>query len=400
MLNRSIKITTLIGCICVPTTGWADVFDVYIAAGQSNMDGRGLNSELVGSLASYKLPQADVPIRYTNPGNDDGTNAYQTDWVALEPGYCVPPGYSGALPSTKFGPEVSFGRAMADDATTRRVAIVKVAHGGTNLQGDWDPSDEINGPKGYMYAGFETAVPEAIQALQAMGHSVEIRGMIWHQGESDGSGTSAATQAAYEANLTEFIQVVRQDLGYPNLPFLVGELESVDGGREAVRAAQANVAAAMDFVEFIPSEGLAVYSDGTHFTAASQIELGQQLRSHDANGDLKLAGRLQPRRHGRRQRLYHLENLLWFDLRRPCRWQRRRRGRRGRLRDLARPPGNSGRRGNERRAGAGNEWHGRNGHPLVRGTQVAAKMSIERFRPMRPFKLIFPSSPSHPMSKD
>jgi hypothetical protein len=165
---------------------------------------------------------------------------------------------------------------LAQGASVRRTAIIKVSRGATNLATDWDPSDTVNGPKGFMYAGFESAVPQAIQALQALGHSVEVRGMIWHQVEGDGSGTSAATQAAYEANLTEFIQVVRQDLGYPNLPFLVGELESVDGGREAVRAAQASVAAAMDFVDFVPSTGLLV-ADGTHFTSASVVEFGQPI---------------------------------------------------------------------------------------------------------------------------
>ena len=236
------------------------------------MDGRGRNRELVGDLASYGKPQRDVLIHYTNPPSP-GRKKYQTRWVPLAPGYSVPPGYMGGLPSPKFGPEVSFGRAMADHTSGRRVAIIKVSHGGTNLRNDWDPSDEVNGPKGPMYRGFETAVPKAIKALQAQGHSVEIRGMIWHQGEGDES----AGQAAYEENLTELIETVRQELGYPHLPFLIGELESFEGGREHVRTAQANVAAAMDFVEFVPSEGLAVFPDGTHFTTASQIEFGKRF---------------------------------------------------------------------------------------------------------------------------
>jgi hypothetical protein len=162
---------------------------------------------------------------------------------------------------------------LSDDASQRRVAIIKVSRGSTNLSSDWDPSDATNGPKGHMYAGLETAVPQAIQALRDQGHSVEIRGMIWHQGESDGSSANQSTYDSYKANLTEFIQVVRQDLGYPNLPFIIGELESVSGTRVAVRTAQSDVAAAMNFVEFVPSSGLAV-ADGTHFTTESVIELG------------------------------------------------------------------------------------------------------------------------------
>jgi len=262
------------GLLICPAWCGADVFDVYIAAGQSNMDGRGNNSQLTGGLLPFAAPQPDVLLNYTRPS--DGPGLYQTGWVTLAPGYSVPPGFDNPLPSSRFGPEVSFGKAVDNNTTERKVAIIKVSAGGTNLSSDWDPSDAINGPKGYMYSGFETAVPQAIQALQALGHSVEVRGMIWHQGESDGSSDSQATHDAYEANLTEFIQSVRQDLGYANLPFIIGELESVEGGREAVRTAQADVAAAMNFVEFVSSTGLAV-ADGTHFTTESVIELGQRF---------------------------------------------------------------------------------------------------------------------------
>ena len=263
-------------CLGLAANSQSAVFDVYIAAGQSNMDGRGDSSHLVDALAPYAAPQRHALIHYTNPGRENGTGAYQTSWSPLGPGYSIPPNYSGSLPSTRFGPELSFGKFMSEQTSDRQVAIIKVSRGGTNLHTQWDPSDTPDDPQGHMYAGFAQAVPLAIQALQAQGHSVEIRGMIWHQGESDGGGTSDATRVRYEENLTELIQFVRQDLGYPNLPFLIGELESVDGGREAVRSAQANVAAALDFVEFVPSAGLQV-SDGTHFTSASVIEFGERF---------------------------------------------------------------------------------------------------------------------------
>lgn len=252
------------------------VFDLYIAAGQSNMDGRGKRAELAGDLSSFKNPQREVLLWYDRPVDPSVAptgRSFHSDWVPLAPGYSVPPLFTGELPSSTFGPEVSFGKSLAETSPDRRLAIVKVARGGTNLLSDWDPSAApVNGPKGYMYAGFETTIHEAIEALNALGHSVEVRGVLWHQGESDeGQG-----QAAYEANLTELIRVVRDDLGYPNLPFVIGELESVDSGREGVRTAQANVAAAVRFAEFVPSTGLLLY-DGAHFTAASQIELGQRF---------------------------------------------------------------------------------------------------------------------------
>src|SRR5690606_28394287 len=129
----------------------AGVIDVYIVAGQSKADGRGTTSELVGSLAKYQAAQSDVLMRYTNPGNSNGTNAYQSNWTPLAPGFAVPPGYQSALPSSRFGPEVSFGYDVAQFTTDRKVAIIKVTRGGTNLYSQWDPTDTPGDPKGHMY---------------------------------------------------------------------------------------------------------------------------------------------------------------------------------------------------------------------------------------------------------
>lgn len=280
-----LKAAAALICVSASLVSRADVFDVYIAAGQSNMDGRGFRNELTGPLAIYNAPQGDTLLWYTNPGESDGSNAYiAEDWITLAPGYSVQPGYSGSLPSTRFGPDVSFGRDMDASTSSRRIAIIKVTRGSTSLEGDWDPSDDINGPKGHMYEGFEEAIPEALLALQAFGgggHSFEIRGMIWHQGEADSASPISATTEQYQANLTEFIETVREDLGYENLPFLIGDLERhptlSNRDRTAVRNAQIAVVGAMDFVEFVDSIGIPVQNDENHFTTAGVVELGRRF---------------------------------------------------------------------------------------------------------------------------
>lgn len=279
MYRRSnfLRTALIAGCLAISTECRADVFDVYIAAGQSNMDGRGLNSDLVGPLASYATPQPDVLLYFSNPRDplNDPLNrpTYSSGgWVALQPGFAIQPGFptGGTVPATRFGPEVSFGRAMANLTPDRRVAIIKVSRGGESLSSSWDPSDEVNGPKGYLYHGFEEAYAQAIQDLKDQGHSVEVRGVLWHHGSADSA-------SSYEANLREFIDVIRNDVGQPNLPFLIGELAGDTENRLALRAIQANVAATTDFAGFVPSDGLVVASDGIHFTAPGVIELGQRF---------------------------------------------------------------------------------------------------------------------------
>jgi iduronate 2-sulfatase len=277
MADRVVSLLLCVGVLGAVNPLRADVFDIYIAAGQSNMDGRGLKSDLVGPLAPYAAVQNNVLLHFTNPRDPVDDSASRPTfssggWVPLEPGYAAQPGISGAatFPSTNFGPEVSFGRTLADNTTGRKVAIIKVSRGGESLSSAWDPSDGFKGDKGYIYKAFETVVPQAIQALQAAGHSVEIRGMIWHHGSAD-------VASSYESNLREFIQVVRDDLGYSNLPFIIGELAGDAGNRPALRAIQANVAATTGFSGFIPSEGLELKSDGIHFTTAGVIELGDRF---------------------------------------------------------------------------------------------------------------------------
>ena len=69
-------------------------FDVYIGAGQSNFDGRGLVSELTGELSSFAAPQVANLIYYNNPPEPDPNNtldqAVTSDgFQTLEPGYSV-----------------------------------------------------------------------------------------------------------------------------------------------------------------------------------------------------------------------------------------------------------------------------------------------------------------------
>jgi iduronate 2-sulfatase len=96
--------------------------------------------------------------------------------------------------------------------------------------------------------------------------------MIWHQGESD----AALTAEAYQKQLTAFIGRVRTDLEVPELPFGIGEVCD-NGKRDAVRAAKKATAENENGAFFVPADGLKTFDGGTHFDAASQIELGERF---------------------------------------------------------------------------------------------------------------------------
>lgn len=246
-------------------------YDVYLIAGQSNADGRAFTNLLTGALAAFAGEQANVRLFFANPANADPVNpTYKTGWVTLKPGYAVPPGFSGALPSDRFGFELSFGQALAERHPERNIALLKVTRGGTSLSADWDPVGGAN----TMWQTFTNQVPAALAALAAGGNSYTIRGMIWHQGESDGGNPT------FEADLAQFIGATRAFLGLPEMPFAIGELERDDitptvSSRTYQLQAMDAVDAADLFSGTVSAAGFLTI-DGTHFDTPSVIVFGQR----------------------------------------------------------------------------------------------------------------------------
>lgn len=261
MFRATLLAAFMIGAAAMAT---AQEYDVFVLCGQSNMDGRGAVKDLPKDLAG---PQEKIKLFFENPPFTSG------GWVALAPGYSAPPGYKGELPSKAFGPEIGFGSHIAKAMPDRAIAILKVTKGGTSLAKDWTPGKkgEAKG-QGPMFQSLVKALKESLPALTKNGDSFKIKGMAWHQGEAD----AASTTEVYKTQLTEFIARVREELNEPNVPFVVGEVFD-NGKRDTVRAAQLEVSRTVPNVGFASAKGLETYDKGTHFDAASQLQLGERL---------------------------------------------------------------------------------------------------------------------------
>ncbi len=246
----------------------AEDYHVFIVAGQSNCDGRGDAKQLTGELAKWAKPQADVIITYScssvrGPIRDSG------GFKPLQTGWSVAPGKNRplTLPSNTFGPELAFGRGLTDQLKDKKIALIKFAEGGTSLAKDWNP--EV---KERLYPAFLEFTRKSLKELKDQGHTYTIRGMIWHQGESD----AALTAEDYQKRLTAFITAVRTDLKVADLPFGIGEVYD-NNKRNAVREAQHKTAQSVKGAFLVSCEGLKTFDGGTHFDAASQIELGNRF---------------------------------------------------------------------------------------------------------------------------
>lgn len=242
-------------------------YRVYLLAGQSNMDGRGNVKDLTGPLEKYARPLPTVSIRFAagglhrpyreNPGLEP-----------LHPGCSGTPGKAGGKPPVNtFGPELGFGHAMAEALPGQRILLIKVAEGGTNLASDWNPKDT-----GKLYAQFLKVVQATQEKIRTDGGTCEICGLLWMQGESD----AASSTEQYQTRLAELIAKLRADLKIKELPFLIGQVYD-NGQRNTVIAAQKAVAKVIPATAFVEADGLQTFDKGTHYDAASQIELGKRF---------------------------------------------------------------------------------------------------------------------------
>ena len=109
--------------------------------------------------------------------------------------------------------------------------------------------------------------------------SLHIKGALWHQGEADTASRKFAE--SYEARLVRMFADLRQDLGEPDLPIVVGQLGEFLAltpekypYAENVRAAIKRVPAVLPHAGYADSAGLADKGDKLHFSAEGARELG------------------------------------------------------------------------------------------------------------------------------
>ena len=292
---------------CACPTAVAEHYDVYILAGQSNAGGHGyvsrdfalfspLGDDGLQELGKNHLLQAQPDTLFThwrggNPsaGRPVLWEARSEGWIPLKAGYSLF-GYNSNAPAElgseisnhPFGVEVTFAERIRQARPGRKIAIIKYSQGATALgttasPGAWDftagRSYNIStyANAGHCYAGLLELVRASLAELTRQGHSHELRGMLWHQGEAD----SGLTTTIYKDRLKEFIAAIRADLGKPELPFLIGEL--IQSSYANTRTAQQQAASETSGAAFIPSVALTGDSTTIHFDSRSILDFGRRF---------------------------------------------------------------------------------------------------------------------------
>ena len=244
-------------------TGISTGIDVWILAGQSNMEGV---ARLEGTLAPdprvhclnsngcWKM--AEEPIHRDNRGFSDADLA------------------NPLLRSRIYGagPGLAFGIAMAE-FTGRDVGLIPVARGGTKLE-QWDPSGKADGTAS-LYGNM-------LHCARLAGGN--LRGILWYQGEADAA--ALATAHTYAERLGAWIAAARSDLNRPELPVVVVQVSrramgtqitpALATGWDLVREALLDLPLRVSHTAVVGSIDLGL-SDTVHLDTASQIRMGRRL---------------------------------------------------------------------------------------------------------------------------
>lgn len=164
-------------------------FHLYLLIGQSNMAGRG-------------VPDAESKSIHPQIFMLDSLN----QWVpATDPLHFD-------KPIAGVGPGIAFAKEMLGDNKAVKIGLIPCAWGGSPISA-WQPgAGYINNSHPY-----DDAVARTKTAMQ----KGVLKGILWHQGESDNDSLHAAV---YIDKLEELINRLRKEFKKPELPFVAGEL--------------------------------------------------------------------------------------------------------------------------------------------------------------------------------
>ncbi len=219
--------------------------DLYILIGQSNMAGRGPIT-------------ADIATEH-----NDRVYMFTKDkqWViAKHPLHFDKPSVVGV------GPGLTFGIAIAQAYPTAKIGLIPCAVGGTPIE-NWLPGAFDKATNTHPY-------DDAVERITAAMKYGTIKGVIWHQGESN---SSPAKAQLYLAQLSELIKRVRALVGDTTLPFIVGELGRYRPAYATINTELAKLPALVPYTAVATSQDLVHKGDTTHFDGHSAQELGRRF---------------------------------------------------------------------------------------------------------------------------
>lgn len=249
---------------------------LFILSGQSNAGGNGNGDEL---KQSQKELDPEVLLAF-NSGQFMTMAPIKKNKAKFK------------IQNSIFGTELSFSKKLKQAYPNDIIAICKVGiRGGTSIvawekdrtRPGWKEELKVLGieeaSQRMLYQEIIDGVNKGIENLKNRKDvkDVIIFGMWWCQTERDSSFVEFSK--AYEKNLTNFINNLRQDFNTPRLPFLFFD-QHIKGknklGRDELKKSLRKVNENVAFTALVESEDLPTY-EGVHFTTEGILVLGERF---------------------------------------------------------------------------------------------------------------------------
>jgi hypothetical protein len=272
------------------TAAEAAEYSVYFLGGQSNMDGYGYVSELP---SEWNRTIERVMIFHGAQGEDGRVDGGEGIWAPLQPGHGTGFTSDGKTNtrSARFGPELAFGKFIAELNPDRKIALIKYSRGGTSLMegasgyGNWEPDSELgSGINQYDHAlaTIRNALLQSDIDQDGEPDTLSPAGILWMQGEADAYDNPVAARA-YRDNLKRMMDLLRAALRTDDLPVVIGRI--VDSGRDddgllmdyspVVQQAQADYAASDRCATLVDIGDDMSWSDDWHYGTSDYLRLGE-----------------------------------------------------------------------------------------------------------------------------
>lgn len=238
------------------------VGDVWVAAGQSNMQG-------CGYLKDAPKPHPMVRAFYMDDRWAVAKEPIHNLWECVDDVHVdlgVVRGQS-PYPFTGTGPAVAFAQEM-HKRTGVPQGVIACAHGGTSMA-QWDPALKTMKGKS-LYGAMLRRVDK---------NGGKIAGIIWYQGESD---AAEGVVSLYTERMIKLIRSCRRDLKNPKLPFVAVQLGRFVGVGfcaahwNSIQDQQYRLLKRLKKIAVVPAIDLSL-DDTIHIAGRDQIRLGARL---------------------------------------------------------------------------------------------------------------------------
>ena len=251
-------------CTLLPAIAQAQPLQVFILAGQSNMQGHAQ----VRTFEHIGLDPATKPLLAEMQNADGSPRILDRVWISsigcaeAEQTGKLTTGFGASQNGPKIGPEYTFGITI-EKFVKGPILIIKTSWGGKSLNTDFRPPSagpyvfnesqiatfqkqgkdfaairaEKEKATGVNYRLMVEHVKSVLTDLKRVvpgydaGQGVELAGFVWFQGWNDMVDSSTYPNRdmpggydAYSDAMAHFIRDVRKDLNAPKLPFVIGVL--------------------------------------------------------------------------------------------------------------------------------------------------------------------------------